>query len=68
MPSPLDLTIIALTLLLPIMFWFRESLPFIGAKRRAAVSTGNVTKAKVDEGDPRDFVGKMERAVSITPM
>ncbi|WVR04474.1 hypothetical protein IAU60_001477 [Kwoniella sp. DSM 27419] len=73
MPSQVDLSIIILSIALPILFLFRNSLPFIGGKPRVAAATGAVqngassgaaARGKVveDEGDPRDFVGKMERA------
>ncbi|GFZ49232.1 NADPH-hemoprotein reductase [Saitozyma sp. JCM 24511] len=62
MPSPVDLTILLLTILLPLAWWFRNSLPIIGGKPRAALTTNGSASRKVDEGDPRDFVGKMERA------
>lgn len=65
MPSPVDLTILLLTILLPLAWWFRNSLPIIGGKPRAALTTNGSASRKVDEGDPRDFVGKMERAVSV---
>jgi len=66
MPSPLDLAIVLLTLLLPLAWYFRESLPFIGAKpRSAAYTNGNgVGHGKDDDGDPRDFVEKMEKLVN----
>ncbi|ORX34417.1 electron transporter [Kockovaella imperatae] len=62
-----DLTLIILTLALPLLWWFRDSLPFIGGKLREAVaskthSNGSV-KPSVDHGDPRDFVQKMDRAI-----
>ncbi len=69
MPSAVDLVIVFLTIALPLAFWFRNSIPFIGGKPRAAVSNGinghGAKASKVDEGDPRDFVGKMERGVSF---
>jgi NADPH-ferrihemoprotein reductase len=65
MPSPIDLTILLLTILLPLAWWFRNSLPIVGGKPRAALTTNGSASRKVDEGDPRDFVGKMERAVSM---
>ena len=58
-----DLTLVILTLALPLLWWFRESLPFIGSKPRLPTSNGTA-KTAVDEGDPRDFVQRMERAVS----
>jgi len=68
MPTVIDLVIIFLTISLPLAFWFRESIPFIGGKPRSALTSNGVAasaKSKVEEGDPRDFIGKMERGVSI---
>ncbi|WVQ84078.1 hypothetical protein IAT38_006223 [Cryptococcus sp. DSM 104549] len=63
MPSPIDLVIILLTVSLPLLWFFRESLPIIGGKPRpAAAGASGSKKAAVEEGDPRDFVGKMTRA------
>jgi len=62
--TPVDLTIIFLTLLLPLLWYFRESLPIIGGKPKSATTTG-APKKREEEGDPRDFVGKMERGVSF---
>lgn len=67
--SQVDLVILFLTVALPLLWWFRDSLPFIGGKPRssadaAALKRGGVGGADED-GDPRDFVGKMERGVSI---
>lgn len=64
--APVDLTIVGLAILLPLLWYFRESLPIIGGKPRAAVSVPAHSKRKEDEGDPRDFVGKMQRGVSLT--
>ena len=66
MASPFDLLILFLTIALPLAYYFRDSLPIIGAKSgsSAVVTNGNVAKKREEEGDPRDFVGKMERAVS----
>ncbi|BEJ12801.1 hypothetical protein CspHIS471_0212610 [Cutaneotrichosporon sp. HIS471] len=63
MASQVDLIIIALAVLLPLLFWFRESLPFIGGSKKSH-DVGHVAAAGGDgeEGDPRDFVGKMKRA------
>ncbi|OCF37507.1 NADPH-ferrihemoprotein reductase [Kwoniella heveanensis BCC8398] len=75
MASQLDLALIILTVALPLLYFFRESIPFIGGKplgssngagvggqNGAGVGAGGKGNAAVDEGDPRDFVGKMERA------
>ena len=68
MPSTTDLVIIALTVLLPLLFFFRNSLPFIGAKPASAngvYANGHGPRKKEEGGgDPRDFVGKMEKGVS----
>lgn len=65
MLSPIDLAIVLLTLLLPLAWYFRDSLPIISGKLRpATVSDGNGVHVKVDDGDPRDFVEKMENGVS----
>ena len=61
--SPVDLTIVLLTLLLPLLWYFRESLPIIGGKPKNV--TTNAPRKREEEGDPRDFVGKMERGVSF---
>lgn len=68
MASTYDLFIIALTVLLPLTWYFRESIPFIGGKPTAPIGSaaGASSNKKVEEGDPRDFVGKMERGVSLT--
>lgn len=71
MASPFDLLILFLTIALPLAYYFRDSLPIIGAKSSPStvLSNGNVSKKREEEGDPRDFVGKMERAVSLpTPL
>jgi NADPH-ferrihemoprotein reductase len=67
MASPIDLLIIFLTIALPLAFYFRDSLPIIGTKAKTLSPSANghaAPKKREDEGDPRDFVGKMERAVS----
>lgn len=71
MASQVDLVIILAVVVLPLLFWFRESLPFIGggSKRdafgREINSSGGGAGADDDEdGDPRDFVTKMTKAVS----
>ncbi|EIW68745.1 hypothetical protein TREMEDRAFT_71903 [Tremella mesenterica DSM 1558] len=57
MPSPIDIVILLLTIILPLGWYFRNSLPLIGTKRPPTQ-----VKTKVEEdGDPRDFVSKMER-------
>lgn len=69
MLSAIDIVIITLTIALPLLFFFRESLPFIGGKTRAAAPHAAIAnKASVDEGDPSDFVGKMTRAVRVSGM
>lgn len=66
--SQVDLVILLLAVALPLLWWFRESLPFIGGKPRdaadAAIKRGGA--GADEEGDPRDFVGKMERGVSTS--
>lgn len=66
MASQVDLLIIALAVILPLLFWFRESIPFIGKPKgdEFGRSAGDSAAAEEEEGDPRDFVGKMTRAVS----
>lgn len=69
MPAPIDLFILALTILLPLAWYFRDSLPIIGGRSKAGGAgsggaAGIGKKGAVEEGDPRDFVGKMERGVS----
>jgi NADPH-ferrihemoprotein reductase len=70
MASPFDILILLLTIGLPLAYYFRDSLPIIGGKSNpaAAVTNGHATKKREEEGDPRDFVGKMERAVSLNRM
>ena len=69
MPSPLDLAIALLTLLLPLAWYYRDSLPLIGGKPRVTALTNGHghNKLKVDDGDPRDFVEKMAKSVSDDP-
>ncbi|ODN75426.1 hypothetical protein L202_06577 [Cryptococcus amylolentus CBS 6039] len=62
MPGATDTVIIALTILLPLLYFFRNSLPFIGGKPKNAPSAAVSEKTAVEEGDPSDFVGKMARA------
>ncbi|WWC67713.1 uncharacterized protein I206_101625 [Kwoniella pini CBS 10737] len=64
MATQLDLLIILLTISLPLLYFFRESLPFIGGKPLPSTQNGSIGKAKKveEEGDPRNFVEKMERA------
>lgn len=69
MPAAIDLFILSLTILLPLAWYFRDSLPIVGGRARAGASSsraagGPAKKGAVEEGDPRDFVGKMERGVS----
>lgn len=68
MPAPIDLFILALTIVLPLAWYFKDSLPIIGGRSRSGTTSslagGSGKKGAVDEGDPRDFVGKMERGVS----
>lgn len=67
MPSAVDIVIIVLTVALPVLYFFRESLPFIGGRTRAAAPHALVAnKTSVEEGDPSDFVGKMRRAVRVS--
>ncbi|KAI5450457.1 hypothetical protein NCC49_003079 [Naganishia albida] len=65
MPSPVDLTLVVLTILLPILYLYRNSIPFINAPKDAANKingvAGKAASALADEGDPRDWVAKMER-------
>lgn len=69
MPSAVDIVIIVLTVALPVLYFFRESLPFIGGRTRAAAPHAPVAnKTSVEEGDPSDFVGKMRRAVRVSGM
>ena len=68
MPSPVDLFILILTIALPLAWYFRDSLPLIGSRSpTSGSSVANKARNAVDEGDPRDFVGKMERGVSCVP-
>lgn len=65
--SQVDLVILFLTIALPLLWYFRESLPIIGSKPRNAADAAGLKRGGAsadDEGDPRDFVGKMERGVS----
>ncbi|GHJ84407.1 hypothetical protein NliqN6_0809 [Naganishia liquefaciens] len=65
MPSPVDLTLVVLTILLPILYLYRNSLPFINSPKDAANKingvAGKAAAALADEGDPRDWVAKMEK-------
>lgn len=71
MASPVDMIIIVLTIALPLLFFFRNSLPFIGGRSRDGAdgaSAGSLKRSStgMDEGDdPRDFVDKMARGVSV---
>ncbi|OCF59039.1 NADPH-ferrihemoprotein reductase [Kwoniella mangroviensis CBS 10435] len=66
MATQLDLLIIILTVSLPLLYFFRESLPFIGGKPFADSTQNGSASSKAkkveEEGDPRNFVEKMERA------
>ncbi|KAL7424371.1 hypothetical protein Q5752_000053 [Cryptotrichosporon argae] len=62
MPAPIDVVIALLSLLLPLAWYYRESLPIIGGRPRASAATAKGAARREDAGDPRDFVGKMERA------
>lgn len=63
MATTVDLVIIALVVVLPLLFFFRNSLPFIGGKPRQVASA--VASKVADEGDERDFFDKMQRGVSF---
>lgn len=71
MPSPVDLVIVLLAIVLPLLFVFRESIPGIGGKKRVLPGDDSADK-KADsagaaggyEGDQRDFVEKMNKLVS----
>lgn len=66
MASPIDYVIILLTIILPLAYYYRDSLPIVGGKPAASTSNGHAApQRKEEEGDPRDFVGKMDRAVSL---
>ncbi|KAK4687869.1 NADPH-ferrihemoprotein reductase, partial [Tremellales sp. Uapishka_1] len=63
MPAPIDILIIALTIVLPLAYYFRDSLPFIGVKPdKVALGARTSGHGGADEGDTRDFVDKMQRA------
>ncbi len=75
MVSAVDTVIVVLTIALPLLYFYRESIPFIGGKVKSTIignghangsanGNGNGKAIKEDEGDPRDFVAKMEKAVS----
>jgi NADPH-ferrihemoprotein reductase len=68
MPSPIDILIISLTILLPVLYLFRDSLPLIGAKQPVSLlpkGASDVVPPVVEKGDPRDFVDQLERSVSV---
>jgi hypothetical protein len=69
MPSPIDITLVVLTILLPVLYLYRNSIPFINSPKDAANTVnsigGKVASVVVDEGDPRDWVAKMEKNVSL---
>jgi NADPH-ferrihemoprotein reductase len=73
MPTPADTIIVVLLVLLPILYVYRDSLPLIGksALNKASSSTtsngvvGAAGKKKREEqGDPRDWLEQMKKAVS----
>lgn len=69
MPSPVDITIVALAILLPLLYVYRNQLPFIGGKPRdLGNGNANGTKSAIANGngaangnlaDSRNFVEKM---------
>jgi NADPH-ferrihemoprotein reductase len=71
MPTPADTLIVALLVLLPVLFYYRDSLPLIGkpGTNRSgdrAGAGGNGGKGVVEEeGDPRDWLEQMRKAVSL---
>lgn len=64
MPSPADTVIVGLLVLLPVLYIFRNSLPFIN-KPASSAAVNVKSKVPEDEGDPSDWVEKMERGVSL---
>ena len=72
MPTPADTIIVVLLVLLPILYVYRDSLPLIGksALNKASSTTSNGVggaagkKNKEDQGDPRDWLEQMKKAVS----
>jgi len=67
MPSPIDILIISLTILLPLLFFYRDSLPLIGGKHPGTTSSllpkgASDVVPPLDRGDPRDFVYQLERS------
>ena len=67
MPTPADTLIVVLLVLLPVLYYYRETLPLIGKPvklgDRAGVN-GNAGKKQEEEGDPRDWLEQMQKAVS----
>jgi hypothetical protein len=69
MPTPADTLIVVLLVLLPVLYFYKDSLPLIGKPSknsgdRAGVN-GNGSKGGVEEeGDPRDWLEQMNKAVS----
>lgn len=69
MPTPADTLIVVLLVLLPVLYFYKDSLPLIGKPSknsgdRAGVN-GNGGKGGVEEeGDPRDWLEQMNKAVS----
>jgi NADPH-ferrihemoprotein reductase len=68
MPSGLDIVLVLLTILLPVCYLYRESLPIIGGRTRSdqAGFVDVKKRAMEEDGDPRDFVEKMKKGVSVT--
>lgn len=70
MPTPADTLIVVLLVLLPVLYFYKDSLPLIGKPSknsgdRAGVN-GNGSKGGVEEeGDPRDWLEQMNKAVSF---
>lgn len=62
MPSPADTTIIALLVLLPLLYLYRNKLPFLKpADQKVNGSTNGIKTVVEEDGDPRDWVAKMEK-------
>ena len=67
MPTPADTLIVVLLVLLPVLYFYKDSLPLIGKPSknsgdRAGVN-GNGSKGGVEEeGDPRDWLEQMNKA------
>ena len=77
MPTPADTIIVVLLVLLPILYVYRDSLPLIGksalnkASSSSSTSNGAVglagKKKREEQGDPRDWLEQMKKAVSCGP-